>query len=172
MTVTYSETDDCIINNEKIIKLPDLKGFNTTFDTDSSFLTEDIIKSDSELRSFFNSGRRLEGWQQEPVKDLEKNPIVDLTTGYVESRAELIPCQFYENLNKDLYLVAILIPVFYVIFIVCLIMFYCKYRSVSSQYELLKGETEVAKPTGTDSKYIIYYLKLTLILPLILITFS
>ena len=159
MVVTYSESLDCKINNNII---SDTKWENKTFDSDSNLLSESSLNSDSDLKSFFtrnsNSTRNLNtnstNWESLQTTTDPKDSYINDNTGYIEDRQETIACQFYENLNKDLYIIAIVVPVFYVVFIICLILFYCKYRRVSSQYQLLKGETEVntgGNNTGGDS---------------------
>jgi hypothetical protein len=49
---------------------------------------------------------------------------------------------FYEGLDNAMLFMIIVLPVFYVFISIFLIVYYCKYRRIHSQYQVLKGEAD------------------------------
>jgi len=135
MTVTFSENDDCIINNRKTKpNNEDHKTFNSDFN---------IINSQTLQQNRAISNLVVRKKRKLSINLINKQQNDNLDLGYVDTIYEFLPCKFYDNLNSDLIYIVIFIPVVFFITCVIILIIYCKYRAVRNDYQRLQEENDV-----------------------------
>ncbi len=105
----------------------------TFSEQDDIFISE---KEEKDLSFYFtNSSRRL---------DLENstNVIVKKDYPYVDSSHQKETCQIYEDYDLYVIILALVVPVFYIIIALIVICYCIKLRRISSQYEMLVEEKD------------------------------
>ena len=62
---------------------------------------------------------------------------------YVNKSKEEVSCNFYDNFDNSLLIIVIILPIVYFFVTICLVVYYCKYKRVRNQYQMLRNEVDV-----------------------------
>jgi len=150
MTVSFSENEDCNINGKQD---PKLSGYKQTSNNIANIITYDSLMYDKELGELLNYKpfrRNLNKTETIASNYTILTNFSNAYTGYIETIEEYVPCNFYDNLNSDLYYIVIAIVVIFVISTLCVLIIYCKYRGVKNDYHRLKEENDTTAQLPTD----------------------
>jgi len=133
MTVTYTESEDCIIDN-----LVQIENYNATISNSTSSILTSLTNLHSEIIDAYNFKTK-----NELNKKVQNEIQLNEHPEYINSiKREEIYCGFFDSLNTQLNLVFLTIFVIYLFVALCLICIYCKYKGMRGEYERLSSEIE------------------------------
>ncbi len=139
------ENDECIISDEEITNL---QGYNSLFNNNKNILNTELLKEDKNIFYYFKQSKN---WTEEHLlKNLENttsliNSSPNEDDIYVDSKIETIKCEdSQKNIETSILLIIIIVPTVYFLTSLCLIIFYCKYKRVTWNYERLKQELDTS----------------------------
>ncbi len=118
---------------------------NTTFNCNCTVLTDEQIHKTPELAYYYENlyiGNVSKDFTTYKMQTNQTTLLMDDCDIYVNNNKEIVSCMFYDGLDNAMLFMVIVLPIFYVFITIFLIIYYCKYRKIHSQYQVLKGEAE------------------------------
>jgi hypothetical protein len=113
-----------------------LLGYNTIINKQDNILDEKFILANKDLNSYFNLTKEIKPYKLQNYH-LEE-PEMYLNKGYKEGE----DCTVLDNFEFTYLIIALCAPVLYFLTACCLVVIYCKYRTVRHNYEQLQNEQE------------------------------
>jgi hypothetical protein len=135
--ILYREDYQCFI--EKVDK--NVTGYDYINNDLKNVIDRDILNTIPALKNFFydfTNGHTM----TIPLK--EYNITLSDDKIYVGNIKETSECSFifYENMDQSLIILVIVLPSIYLIVTICMVVFYCKYKRIRSQYQALQNEVD------------------------------
>ena len=134
--VIFTSNDDCLIFNASN---PELIGYDKSYP--GNLLTDNNMLSMLTKFSLRNND----------VVIVKEGESVTFPFEYIESKIYHEPCTFVDNIDKNWKKYLLIIPILYLITLVLVICYCCKYRRIKSEYEKLRStdtthsETNIGK---------------------------
>ena len=153
MTVTYTEADDCLVDN--LVKLNEITEHRRPMNSKSNMLNSMDITP--ELQQFFN---KVHNKRDLVIKSIIETTDTDAfsTPNYIDNlKQEEVPCNFFDSLNSQLNIVFLIVPFVYFFVAFCLICIYCKYKGAKGEYERLKSENDEAAQISLAKSTILFF---------------
>lgn len=140
----YRENTNCIIEAAS----SNSSGFNFSANNMNSTLTYDLFKKEEALySSYFLKDIKT------PIKDWKslfkisflnhENNKSNADSEYVSIGKEEEKCSVNESEFSLSMLIVIFVPIFYLLTTLCFVVFYCKYRRLTNDYQRLRQEVDV-----------------------------
>ena len=133
--VIFSSNDDCLIFNGSN---PELIGYDKP--TNETLLTESSL-----IFQLLSSPMRILN-DVITVKGEDNNTF---PFEFIESKVYYEPCTFIDNIDKNWKKYLLIIPVLYIITLVLVICYCCKYRRIKSEYEKLRSSDNSHSETNS-----------------------
>jgi hypothetical protein len=149
-SVYYRDDFQCVIENGEDRSII---GYNKTVNDLGNIINENTIKENPALKYYYSKqylspSDRTPHIYLPPLK--EYNTTIDDCDIYVNNSKEDEHCTLIDNLDNSVIVLVIVLPSFYFLVTICMIVFYCKYKRIRSQYQVLRSEVDATSNSHTS----------------------
>lgn len=127
--VLFSEGPKCIINKTSDLEINSIE----EEDPEEEILMEDIDDIQKVYSIDLSNARNM--------------PLPSPEDVFINKKKEVEVCYLYDDFDKEILIIVILVPIFYICIVILCIYFWCKYRRISGDYHRLMEEPV---PSGSN----------------------
>jgi hypothetical protein len=139
--ILYREDYQCIIENGDD---KDLIGYEESCNDLKNIITKNTVEQDTGLKYYYSKAYVNNKPAAISFPNLKETNFTGTKNAdiYVDNAKESVSCFFMQDMDRSLLLLVIILPSFYLIVTICMVVFYCKYKRVNTQYQQLRNEVE------------------------------
>ncbi len=118
---------------------------NKTYNNEGNVISKEMVEKNYFLEYYFKQLYKKNNSNVISFSLHVVNSTILNTTDeelYVNKSKEEVSCNFYDNFDNSLLIIVIILPIFYFFVTICLVVYYCKYKRVRNQYQMLRNEVD------------------------------